>query len=252
MVEHLAVDAEAGDRVVHPVERAHDRALAAAGGADHRRDDVLVDRHVDALDGQRRPVEEVDVAQLEDDLAAVMSRRVSRARSRAARSARLSKRRSRACCLPSAQRSSSCSGLGSSCLIFRRWRSSIARAPRLPISMSAIRTSAAPQARAWSAGAADSETGRWSTGMFGSAVPKMLIVVLLREDRVGQEQRRGLAGCAGDGEHGAGEDPAERARQDDADDRAPAAHAERVRGVAQLAWDELQHLAASRARSAAP
>jgi hypothetical protein len=47
--------------------------------------------------------------------------------------------------------------------------------------MSTISTRAAPHARAWSDGTADSDSEKIVTGMFGSDVPKMLTVVLLEK-----------------------------------------------------------------------
>ena len=52
LVEDLAVDPRARHEVVHAVQAADERALAAAGGPDHRRDDVPVDLQVDVADGR--------------------------------------------------------------------------------------------------------------------------------------------------------------------------------------------------------
>jgi hypothetical protein len=60
--EHLAVDAGAGDDLVHAVERADEGRLAAAGGADQRRDRAGLDRERDTLDGEEVAVVDVEVA----------------------------------------------------------------------------------------------------------------------------------------------------------------------------------------------
>src|SRR5690606_14689513 len=52
----LALDSGAGDDLVHPVERAQERGLAAAGRADERRHRARLDRHRDVLDGVDRAV----------------------------------------------------------------------------------------------------------------------------------------------------------------------------------------------------
>src|SRR4029077_7547654 len=57
--------------VVHPVEAPDEGALAAAGGADHRRDQVLVDVEVDVLDGKVRAVARRQALDLEDRLTLV-------------------------------------------------------------------------------------------------------------------------------------------------------------------------------------
>ena len=51
VVEHLAFDAGAGDEVVHAVEAADERALAAARRPDERRHEVLLDVEADTLEG---------------------------------------------------------------------------------------------------------------------------------------------------------------------------------------------------------
>ena len=66
VVEQLALHFGGGDQVVHPVEAAQQRALAAAGGADQRRHLVAADLHRDPLDGGDAAVEDVDALQLED------------------------------------------------------------------------------------------------------------------------------------------------------------------------------------------
>ena len=78
VVEDLAGDPEAGDRVVHAVETADERGLAAAGRTDHRCDEVPVDperrahqrpaaavvrRHV--LDVEHRRAYRIDVVAVE-------------------------------------------------------------------------------------------------------------------------------------------------------------------------------------------
>ena len=86
------------------------------------------------------------------------------------------------------------------------------------------------------------------TGMFGIACERVQRVRWF-EDRAGEDQRRRLPGGAGDREHGRGDDPAERAGQDDAEHGAPAADPERVGGFAQALGDEQQHLLGPRAIS---
>ena len=62
------------------------------------------------------------------------------------------------------------------------------------------------------------------------------------EDRAREDQRRGLARSACDGEHRGGQDAAARGRQHDAQHGAPVAHAQRVGRFAQAQGDEQQHL----------
>ena len=70
VVEELAVHLRSGDEVVHAVEAADERALAAARGADHRRHLVRRDVERDAADGGLAAVRDLEVAHLEDGLAA--------------------------------------------------------------------------------------------------------------------------------------------------------------------------------------
>ena len=63
-----------------------------------------------------------------------------------------------------------------------------------------------------------------------------------RVDRRDEQQRRRLADRARHGEHGAGDDPAQRARQDDAEHRPPAARPERQRAFALAARHQTEHL----------
>ena len=60
----------ARDEVVHPVEAADERALAAAGRADHRGDQVAVDVEADAREREVRAVGDAEVVDPEDDFAA--------------------------------------------------------------------------------------------------------------------------------------------------------------------------------------
>ena len=60
--QDLALDAGAGDELVHAVQRAQERRLAAARGADQRRHLVRLDRDVDVLDRVEGAVVEVQVA----------------------------------------------------------------------------------------------------------------------------------------------------------------------------------------------
>ena len=59
--QHLALDAGAGDDLVHAVEGAQERRLAAAGRADEGRDAAGLDREGDALDGEEVAVVDVEV-----------------------------------------------------------------------------------------------------------------------------------------------------------------------------------------------
>ena len=84
--DDLALVAVVGVQVVHAVEAAQQRALAAAAGADQRGDAVLGDGHVDVLQRLERAVVEAEVADLGLDRAATAPR--SRARQRSIRSCR--------------------------------------------------------------------------------------------------------------------------------------------------------------------
>ena len=66
VVQDLALDAGARDQVVHPVDRAQQRALAAARRPDERRDPVRRDVERDVLHGPERAVEEAEILELED------------------------------------------------------------------------------------------------------------------------------------------------------------------------------------------
>ena len=57
--QHLAFDARARDDVVHPVQRAQERALAAAGRPDECGDDVRLDADRDVLERALRAVVEI-------------------------------------------------------------------------------------------------------------------------------------------------------------------------------------------------
>ena len=59
--EHLSFDAGAVHEVVHPVQRAEKRGLAAAGGSDQGGDLVLPEAQVDVGDGTEVAIEDVDV-----------------------------------------------------------------------------------------------------------------------------------------------------------------------------------------------
>ena len=69
VVEDLAADSRARHEVVHAVEAADQRALAAAGRADEGGHGVLVHVEADALDRDVAAVRHVQVANLEDRLA---------------------------------------------------------------------------------------------------------------------------------------------------------------------------------------
>src|SRR6185295_1844629 len=60
--QHLAGGALVGIEVVHPVEHAQQRGLAAAGGPDEGGDLVLVERDVDVLQRPMLAIEEIEVA----------------------------------------------------------------------------------------------------------------------------------------------------------------------------------------------
>jgi hypothetical protein len=68
VVEDLSADLDPGDEVVHPVETADERALAAPGRADHRRDQVLVDVEAHARERETRPVVDAQVMDPEHDI----------------------------------------------------------------------------------------------------------------------------------------------------------------------------------------
>src|SRR4029450_1936072 len=62
-------DLDARDQVVHPVQAADERALAATRGPDHRRDQVAVDVEVYTAQCQVRSVVDAQVVYGEDDIA---------------------------------------------------------------------------------------------------------------------------------------------------------------------------------------
>src|SRR4029079_1915972 len=65
-VDHdLALDAGAGDHLVHPVQGAQEGGLAAARGADQRGHGPCRDGHVDALDGEEVTVVDVQVGDVD-------------------------------------------------------------------------------------------------------------------------------------------------------------------------------------------
>ena len=66
VVEHRALDRGARDEVVHAVERAQDRALAAAGGADEGRDLALAHLERDVPHGRDAVVADRQPAHVED------------------------------------------------------------------------------------------------------------------------------------------------------------------------------------------
>jgi len=75
VVEEPPLDSCARHEVVHPVEAAQERRLAAARRADQRRDRVLVDLERDVLDGQRAPVGDRQPVDVEHGFAPVRRRR---------------------------------------------------------------------------------------------------------------------------------------------------------------------------------
>ena len=68
VVQQRPLDPGALDQVVHPVQAADERRLAAAGRADQRRDLVAVDRQRHVADGPEVPVVDGQVANVEHDL----------------------------------------------------------------------------------------------------------------------------------------------------------------------------------------
>ena len=80
--------------------------------------------------------------------------------------------------------------------------------------------------------------------MLGTPWPKIFSWVRGVVDAVADQQRRGFAGRARDRQDRAGDDPARGAGRITPSTAAPAADAERVRGLAQAVWDEQQHLLA--------
>ena len=64
--QHLPLDPRAGDDVVHPVERAQERALAAARRADERRDHIRLDANRDVLERPLRAVIETQVPDVDE------------------------------------------------------------------------------------------------------------------------------------------------------------------------------------------
>jgi hypothetical protein len=74
VVEDAPAVPEARDRVVHAVETANERALAAARGADYGRDHVLLDLEADALDGHVVAIPGGQVLDVEDGLAGARCR----------------------------------------------------------------------------------------------------------------------------------------------------------------------------------
>src|SRR5204863_4696130 len=145
---------EAGNQVVHAVETADERALAAAGRADDRRDEVLVDVERDVL--QRRPaaVEGVEALDAEDPLEALARRHRLAARVDSHGGLERSVRR----------------GCHQRTVVSRRrLRFASQRAVRLVRRMNMSRTNAAAQARAWSCGSEDLDSSKIATGTVCSA-----------------------------------------------------------------------------------
>ena len=64
--EDLAFDARPGNDVVHPVQRAQERALPAAGRPDERGDEVRLDADRDVLERPLRAVVEIQIANVDD------------------------------------------------------------------------------------------------------------------------------------------------------------------------------------------
>ena len=83
--EHLALDARAGDDLVHAVDGAEEGGLAATGRANERRHRIGLDRERHVLDGQEVAVEDVEVVDVDAlghvevfSLAAGLGREVAR------------------------------------------------------------------------------------------------------------------------------------------------------------------------------
>ena len=63
--QHLTFGPKRGDEVVHPVEAADEGALAAAGGADDRRDPSRGDAQVHVAEGLEAPIKDAEGFDLE-------------------------------------------------------------------------------------------------------------------------------------------------------------------------------------------
>src|SRR5262249_29098382 len=150
-----AVHVEAGNEIVHPVQAADEGALAAARGADHGRDEVLVHLHRHALERRLGTVDRVELFDLENGFQLLARRHrltlrldahglLDRTRRGHGFSPRL---------VHPAARSS-----------LRRLRVASHRAPRLAMRMKVIRTSAAAHASAWLASSGWSKSSKIATG----------------------------------------------------------------------------------------
>src|SRR5262249_20215555 len=148
-----AVHREAGDEVVHPVEAADERALAAARRADDRGDEVLVDLHRYVLHGRLAAVDRIEALDVEDPLEPLARRERRPLRldlhGGLDRSGRLHMAWNLRH-LDAAMR--------------RRLRVASQRAARLVKRMKSRSTSAEAHARAWSAGSGDSDSSKIATG----------------------------------------------------------------------------------------
>src|SRR5919108_807993 len=156
VVEHLPLRAEARHEVVHPVQAADERALAAARGSDHRGDEVLVDLHAHPRDRRHGAVARGQAPDVEDGLAPL------RGRERRLRRQHLDARLGRGGghCREDSYRWSP---------IRRLLCAARARAIRLATRTKPIRTSAAAHAWAWSLGSGDSEYSKILSGTEASA-----------------------------------------------------------------------------------
>src|SRR5437868_214873 len=141
---------ETRDEVVHPVEAADVRALAAARRPDDGRDEVLVDLHRDVLDRRLRAVDRVERFDLKDRLE------------------------------PLARRHRLAAGLDPHGGLdhMRALRAESHRAVRPGRRLKSSRMKPAAQARAWSFGSGDSDSSKIATGIVCSACAGFQLVWL--------------------------------------------------------------------------
>ena len=229
-----------GDRVVHAVEAAQERALAAAGRADHRRDQVLVDLHVDA----RRAPASCRSRRRRSSASKTTSRAAS-ARPTVAGATSTAPSATRCVCVDVDLGHRSAPRVGSSSSgILRRLRASRARADQ---ARDAGRTPSAraprAQARAWSSGERRLREGEDRHRDVRQRVPKDRCVTLVRRRSSDVKSSGAVSPAArATARTVPVRMPPSARRQDDAERRAPAAHAERERRLALAARDEQQHL----------
>ena len=250
VVEDLALDPEARDRVVHPVEATKEGRLAAARGADQRRDLAAADPQGDIGQGLFGAIEDVHFLRVEDDIGGDVDVGLGGALGGGRRTDHAGQGLG-ADAHPAGCRRFAVGGRrGVESLVvdahrvnFLLLRLRRAREPRPRTRIIAIRINERPQASVKPSGFASSDNWKIRTGTFGRGWPKRVELegVALAE-RADQQDRCRLAGGAGDRKEGRGDDPAERGREDDRQDAAPAGDAERVGSFSLGAGDEPQHL----------